>query len=143
MDPKTLTVKDALSIRKEDAFAQFRYNVRQGLDRLEVSEYSGLPTSLAVASFEDTMRESARRLGIEVRKKSLGEVVRSDSVHAALGVVTAVPGGAVSAGAAVAASVATVIYKWLRGRRASQRSTVSLRYLSMLGGLRSHGSTQA
>ena len=143
LDPKTLTVKDALSIRKEDAFAQFRYNVRQGLDRLEVSEYSGLPTSLAVASFEDTMRESARRFDIEVRKKSLGEVVLSDSVHAALGVVTAVPGGAVSAGAAVAASVATVIYKWLRGRRASQRSTVSLRYLSMLGGLRSHGSTQA
>ncbi|OLO85922.1 hypothetical protein BKH12_03320 [Actinomyces naeslundii] len=132
-----------MSIRKEDAFAQFRYNVRQGLDRLEVSEYSGLPTSLAVASFEDTMRESARRFDIEVRKKSLGEVVLSDSVHAALGVVTAVPGGAVSAGAAVAASVATVIYKWLRGRRASQRSTVSLRYLSMLGGLRSHGSTQA
>lgn len=134
LDPKALTFKDALSIRKEDAFAQFRYDVRQGLDRLEVSEYSGLPTRLAIASFEDAMRESARRLDTEVRKKSFSEVVQSDSVHAALGVVAAAPGGAVPTVAAGAASVATVIYKWLRGRRTSQRSTVSLRYLSMLGG---------
>ena len=69
LDSKVLTVKDALSIRKEDAFTQFRYDVRQGLDRLEVSEYSGMPTSLAVVSFEDAMYESVRRLNEEVRKK--------------------------------------------------------------------------
>lgn len=138
LDSKVLTVKDALSIRKEDAFTQFRYDVRQGLDRLEVSEYSGMPTGLAVVSFEDAMYESVRRLNEEVRKRSFSEIIRGDSVHAAIGVVAAVPGGVMPAGIAGAASVASVIYKWLRGRRTSGKSTVSLRYLSMLGGVRSH-----
>jgi hypothetical protein len=143
LDPRTLTVKDALSIRKEDAFFEFRYDVRQALDRLEVSECSGMPTSLAVASFEDAMRESARRLNEEVRKRSFNEIIRGDSVHAAIGVVAAVPGGVIPAGVAGAASVASVIYKWLRGRRAPGQSAVSLRYLSMLGGARSHDSALA
>ncbi|WP_148229128.1 hypothetical protein [Actinomyces oris] len=143
LDPKRLTVKDALSIRKEDAFSKFRYDVRQGLDRLEVSENSGMPTSLAVASFEDAMRESARELNAEVRKRSFSEIIRSNSVHAAIGVAAAVPGGAMPAGIAGAASAATVIYEWLRGRRAPGQSAVSLRYLSMLGGVRSHDSVSA
>lgn len=143
LDPKALTVKDALSIRKEDAFTQFRYDVRQGLDRLEVSEYSGMPTSLAVASFEDAMCESVRRLNEEVRKRSFSEIIRGDSVHAAIGVVAAAPGGVMPAGIAGAASVASVIYKWLRGRRNSGKSIVSVRYLSMLGGVRSHDSASA
>ena len=43
LDPAALTVADALSIRGEDAFERFRYDVRQGLDRLEASTGSGAP----------------------------------------------------------------------------------------------------
>ena len=92
LDPAALTVADALSIRGEDAFERFRYDVRQGLDRLEASTGSGAPASLAVASFEDSMRESSRRLGERIRRGRLIEVVKNDAVHAALGTMAAAPG---------------------------------------------------
>lgn len=133
LDPAALTVADALSIRGEDAFERFRYDVRQGLDRLEASTGSGAPAGLAVASFEDSMRESSRRLGERIRRGRLIEVVKNDAVHAALGTMAAAPGGPGAAAAAAAASIGSVVAGWLRGRLPGRRSTTSLRYLSMLG----------
>lgn len=142
LDSTRLSVADALAIRSEDSFEQFRYVVRQALDRLELEERSGIEPSRSRGAFEEAMQEGARSLREYAKRATFSDRVKEMSIPAALGVVAevaAAPHGVVPAATTAGAlSAATVVWQWLLARRNRPENTTAYRYLSMLGGIELH-----
>lgn len=138
LDVSQLSMTDALAIRREDSFEEFRHIVRSGLNELEVAKRAGTPPSNSKATFEEAMREGSRSLRHSVERATFGDRMKDMSMPAALLVateITVAPAGPfAAAGAAGVASVATVVWEWLNGRKRDKDHQVSQRYLSMLGG---------
>ncbi|MCT1986959.1 hypothetical protein M3C61_08020 [Dermacoccus abyssi] len=138
LDAASLSVADALAIRRGDAFEAFRSSLRVGLDRLDADTSSGRQDYLAIASFEEAMRDSAVRLREQVSRASFKDTVISGGISAAIGAVPGFAGltvdPALGATAGAATSLTALVVQWLYGRRRPSGSRVAERYLAMLAG---------
>jgi hypothetical protein len=133
-----LTAADALAIRHDDAFAEFRSVLRNALDAFDERLRTGQPLTDARAVFEEHMIDSSLTLETRVRKTSFKARLRDASVPVVLGAASAgllAPlGPEFSALGGSVASLSGTIWQWLNGRRSTPGTDVAYRYISMLGG---------
>lgn len=138
LDPAELTVADAMAIRRDDMFEEFRTGLRSALDELDRDATGGLPDEVARARFTEAMRSQARTLSTGVQSSSFKERARLVGVPASIAVAGGLAasefGPLASATSSVASTAVTVVWQWLQGRRISQSGQVARRYLSMLSG---------
>lgn len=141
LEHSRLSLADALAIRRDDSFEEFRAFLRKALDRLESDEAAGVESYVAREVFEESMREHASGLKRSVRRTSLTDRVKDGVMPTALAVLAEFalsplgPGHAASGAAAV--SVGTVVWQWLIGRQESEGIAAARRYCALLGADRS------
>lgn len=139
LDAVGLSVADAIALRRDNAFENFREELRDAMNHLPIPFSDGQLTSEAEAAFEEQMRGAARKLREATKRSSFKGRVKQVSVPAAVGFVSsaafAAPAGltpSIFAGTATYAGV--TIAQWLQGRRRVQGEKVAVRYFSSLGG---------
>lgn len=140
MENAHLTAPDAVAIRHDGAFAEFRDGLHGALDRLEGDMTPGAASAKAVLDFEREKRGLSRRLNDRVSRTTLREQLKSAAVPASLGVVASAPtatmddlSAATMAGAGAAGGV---IWNWLSARRTKPGLAVAVRYAADLSGER-------
>jgi hypothetical protein len=134
-----LTVADAVSLRRYDAFEQFRSQLRSALDVFDEEIRSGQKMYLARARFEEQMTDAAGVLSRSIQRTSLKDRLQDSTVPAAIGAiptVTFAEHGAVALAGATAAftALSTAFWQWLTGRSTPDGIAIGVRYLAMLGG---------
>ncbi len=140
LDTTELSVADAISIRRGDAFENFRNKLRHAMNDLSTGSIDEAPTTARSVVFEEEMQEAARELKQKVKGESFSSRLKPNGIDAAVGMAAAGVvdaatfniGLAVSVGAGSA--LATTILQWLLGRDPGQK--VAVRYFSSLSGQR-------
>lgn len=133
-----LSIPDAVALRRDNAFENFRTELRDAMTNLPEPTADGQIKSEARAAFEEQMREAARTLRESVKTSSFRGRVRQGSVPAAVGFVSA---AAFAAPAGITPSVFTglatyagvTFTQWAMGRSRIRGANVALRYFSSLG----------
>lgn len=139
LDASELTIADAIALRRNDAFEDFRDKLKTAMNALPCPSVDGRVKSESEAIFEEYMLESAKELRAKTKRSSFGGRVKDSAMPMALGVAS---GAAWSASAEVGPSVfaeatpiaGNFIYQWLRGRSGVRSDEISIRYFSSLGG---------
>lgn len=138
LDTTDLSVADAISIRRGDAFGSFRNKLRFAMDDLSRDSINNELKSDGKVIFEEKMQEASRELKQKVKGESLSNRLKPNSMDAAIGLVvggiTQIPALDIGLATAVGAgaTLTSTILQWLVGRDPGQK--VALRYFSSLGG---------
>jgi hypothetical protein len=133
-----LSIPDAIALRRDNAFENFRTELRGAMDRLPEPSPNGQTDCDAEASFEEQMLEAARKLRESVKASSFGGRVKQGSIPAAVGFVSsaalAVPIGITPSIFAGLTTYAGVTFaQWFDGRKRVRGDKVAIRYFSSLG----------
>jgi hypothetical protein len=133
-----LSIPDAVALRRDNAFENFRTELRGAMKHLPEPTADGQIKSEAKATFEEQMREAARTLRESVIASSFRGRVKHGSVPAAVGFVSsaafAAPAGITPSVFAGLATYAGVTFtQWSMGRSRIRGANVALRYFSSLG----------
>lgn len=133
-----LSIPDAMALRRDNAFENFRTELRSAMKHLPDSTANGQMKSEAKATFEEQMRDAARKLRESAKASSFGGRVKQGSVPAAIGFVSsaalAAPVGITpSVFAGVITYAGVTFTQWAMGRSQLRGANVALRYFSSLG----------
>lgn len=138
-DASRFNTADALALRHDNSFEQWRLTLNKALDRYETSLTTFGREQAARSSFIEAMQEASAELRRDARRSSFADRFSEESVPAGVGVVGAAAMAASgslpeAAGWAAATGATAVLWKWFRAR--SKTSTnVMHRYVALFGGL--------
>jgi hypothetical protein len=137
MDRIELSGADALAIRNDDTFAEFRQELHAALDELESRLADPLNSASAAAAFRARMADASAILKAGASKASFSQVVKASSIpigiEAAVAASTSSDDQMRAAAFAGAGAVATVVWSWLQARQTPESTQVAIRYTSALG----------
>lgn len=141
LDTSGLSIKDAITLRTDDAFAQFRDQLRNAMSCLPEVGAIGQLKSEKEAEFEEKMQEAAKNLLESTKKASFKDRIKKYAMPASLGFLSSTSAAlmmgappTLSLAAAPAGGATATIIQWLHGRRQSKRDDIACRYFSNLGG---------
>lgn len=141
LDSVGLSASDAVAIRKNDAFENFRKKFRGAMHELPASEVMGQEKSEAEAEFIERMQEAAKDLKESTKKSSLNKRLKDFSAPASLGICSSAGFAALNGDitssifTGAASGGALMLGQWLKGRKQIDGSKVAVRYFSSLGGM--------
>lgn len=139
LDSTELSIADAIALRKNDAFANFRDELKIAMNALPLSSVNGWAKSESEIVFEERMLQSVKELQAKTKKSSFKDRLKDSAMPMALGVASGAawnaPTGITPTILAGATSIAgNTIYQWLKGRSEIQSDQIVVRYFSSLGG---------
>jgi hypothetical protein len=137
VDTLDLTISDALAIRRDNAFEEFRDSLQSALDDYDTHVRTTLlDGAKAEADFQLRMREASRSLSERVPRTSFAARVKESVVPTGLAVAgLLLPTGSAMQLIASAAGtpLAAVMFGWLTGRMKRDGRAVAVRYSAHLG----------
>jgi len=142
MDRIDLSDSDALAIRSDDSFAEFRGDLHAALDDFESVVADRADADRAVDAFAARMADAADRLKRRAAKASFAASLKNSvvpiGIEAAVAATSSSDEQLKSAAVATGGAIAAVVWSWLHARSHQQGARVAIRYTSMLGVPRPH-----
>jgi hypothetical protein len=137
IDGRELSAADAVFVREDDSFADYRDQLYGALDQYEDAVSGGLDRYVAQEQFESRMRGAGKDLRRQASASSFAARLRGLSVPIGVGAVISVLGGdlpaTVKAAGAAVPPIAGLVDDWVRGSAARRRTAIIGRYCAILG----------